>query len=140
MFLVWLVLRAYAATRPRCDVNNGQITRYFLTGDKRKIREALARGETGPPGRYLHHIHAADIDTRGLHNHPWEFLNSRILLGWYRERSRYLDGGAVSIGYGPGDVNMLTEAVFHRITAVSPGGAWTLCNAGPKHGRGWGFQ
>ena len=136
-FLVWLALRTYAAlfcTCVRIELDgNLYMRRWFLRG------KPSYDGETGPPGSYLQRIYRADADRR-LHNHPWELAHSRILRGCYKEVSRYLDFPAVTTTYRPGDVNVLTEQVFHRISAVSRGGVWTWFTASRKHGRSWGFR
>lgn len=138
-FLVWCLVRAYAATRPRCSINRGQMTRYFLTGDKREIRAALARGETGMPGLYLHRVNTADSDARGLHNHPWSRGDTRVLRGEYIERRQYDDGARLTFIRRAGNRATLPPEVFHRITSVKPN-TWTLFRASEKHGRGWGFR
>jgi hypothetical protein len=135
-FLVWCVIRAYAEFRPqRTIILDGKryMVRYFLT--------STPEGDaTGTPGTYLHHIRCADVDRR-VHNHPWEWANTRILRGGYVERREW-PGERISgfiFSRKPGDRAALTPNVYHRITYVEPN-TWTLFRAGPKHGRGWGFK
>jgi hypothetical protein len=140
-YLVWLVVRAYAFTRPCHTImldGAPYVTRWYLTGERREIRAALARGETGMPGTYLHHFHCADTDRR-LHNHPYAWCTTRILRGGYIERTAYLDAPSVLLTYRAGDDGCLTPGVWHRIASLH-GETWTLFTAGPKHGRGWGFR
>jgi hypothetical protein len=134
-FLVWCVLRLYACTRPKVVIRldgEAYLTRWFLTcpwkpGDP-----------TGPEGWYLHHIHRPDADRR-LHNHPWHWASSRILRGGYSELYHAGDGrDKFRINY-PGDGHYIFGYMFHRIHAVLPN-TWTLFRAGPKHGKGWGFE
>jgi hypothetical protein len=129
-FLVWRLVRAYAATRPCVTIYlNGApyLTRWFLTCRPES-------GKTGTPGWYLHHIHVSDVDRRP-HNHPWEWARSWILRGWYLEERGL---SAFRVAWHTGDRNTLHGDSVHRIAAVSRGGVWTLFHSGPKHGRGWG--
>ena len=140
-YLVWLVVRAYAFTRPRHTImldSSPYVTRWYLTGSRRKIREALACGATGTPGTYLHRFHRADADRR-LHNHPYKWCRARILRGGYTELYAYGNHGPWICEYRAGDVSRITPPVWHRIAALHSE-TWTLFTAGPKHGRGWGFR
>lgn len=146
-FLLWCVLRLWAAFRPSdVIVLDGvpYMRRYYLRGTP---------GGDGPSVR-LQHILRADPD-RGLHDHPWHAARSLVLRGGYTEtrqrryRPPYDDTlGYVSLlrtrDYGPGARNTLVSghafADYHRITAVRPGGAWTLFRTSEHHGRGWGFK
>jgi hypothetical protein len=133
-FVVWLVVRAYAETRPKVTIMlNGSpyLTRWFLTSTPEP-------GRTGTPGWYLHHVHRADADRR-QHNHPWTWATSLILRGWYVDESPCLcHHAAHSERLSAGARNVLFGSSYHRIAAVSRGGAWSLFHAGPKHGHGWG--
>lgn len=80
----------------------------------------------------LHHILREDYDRTTFHDHPWSFV-SVLLRGSYTE-------------YGPGGVWPGPRArvvyrpaeALHRITSVTPGGAWTLVLTGRRR-RQWGF-
>jgi hypothetical protein len=80
---------------------------------------------------YLHRFLADDSD-RGLHDHPWSWALSLILVGQYdeirRDRTRRRRW-----------VNWLRGDTFHRITLV-PGTriCWTLFIHGP-YVKPWGF-
>ena len=91
------------------------------------------------PGLYLHEIHSADSDARGLHNHPWSRGDTRVLRGEYIERRQYDDGARLTFIRRAGSRATLPPEVFHRITSVKPN-TWTLFRAFQKHGRGWGFR
>lgn len=125
-WLAWIVLRVYAAFRPRVFLRGANVTRYFLTSRP-------ADGHTGPgPGWYLHKFHGPDV-AEEEHNHPWSTARTRILRGGYIE---VRDGeGHVRL---PGDVVTLRPWDFHRVAAVKRG-TWTLFYAGRKTGLGWGF-
>jgi hypothetical protein len=133
-YLVWLVVRAYAFTRPKTIIYIDGLaykTRYFLTS--RPVGD-----ETGPPGWYLHHYHRPDADRR-LHNHPWTRATTRILRGGYSEIRGYDDGARYIFTKRAGDTGEIFERTFHRVASLH-GDTWTLFHAGPKHGRGWGFK
>lgn len=89
----------------------------------------------------LHYIARPD-PARHLHDHPWDFV-SFVLRGWYEEvyegrihgsriaeftrRRRWLNAQRFRATHA------------HQITAVAPGGCWTLVLAGPLR-RVWGFE
>jgi hypothetical protein len=93
----------------------------------------------------LHHIHRADHD-RHLHDHPWSWCFSIILVGSYEEErmtcTRYtgpnLRAGKVRtrrVRFW----NRLTTLDFHRITKLH-GEVFTLFVAGPRvPSDQWGF-
>lgn len=101
----------------------------------------------------LHHILLPDPD-RHHHDHPWN-ARTVILRGCYCEvrRAQGLDEWAAET-LGPsyarttvnerfvrtsGETTRLRFGEFHRITAVSPGGVWTLFITGRYRGT-WGFD
>ena len=107
------------------------------------------------PSVRIHHIMRPDQD-RHLHTHPWN-ARTIILDGWYSEE-RYGDPdmppSTDSLRWpGPfydapprdeyrrarGYTGPLRHGEFHRITAVSHGGVWTLFITGRKRGS-WGFD
>lgn len=119
-----------------------------------------ATGETTParwqwlPSVRVHHIVRPDSD-RHLHNHPWN-ARTVVLRGWYSEerpwvtlteREAVRQAGLVLVGT---DVRgsffrdrsytgRLLFGQYHRISAVSPGGVWTLFFTWRKRGT-WGFD
>lgn len=86
----------------------------------------------------IHHIMLPDQD-RHLHDHPWN-ARTVILRGWYIEerisRQPDLDNGCR--WRVPGDSATLTYGEFHRITALSADGCYTMFITGPYRGT-WGF-
>lgn len=103
----------------------------------------------------LHCIHSPDLD-REMHDHPWTFF-SVVLRGWYEEARPYFPERAEFLGgaLGSGMELRLSEPSTtthraagsyalrrfyhrHRITAVSPGGVWTLFVTFRKR-QVWGF-
>lgn len=94
-------------------------------------------------GVYLHRFHRGDED-RELHNHPWEWSFSFILVGGYREERRvkrwvwnaYEDAVEIHIK-PPGAFNAIGKDDFHRVDLLD-GECWTLFVTGPKVDT-WGF-
>lgn len=90
----------------------------------------------------IHHIVLPDQD-RHLHDHPWN-ARTFILRGAYRE-AKEQDFSGMS-GANPeyyverqtGDTATLGFGEYHRIVALSSGGAWTMFVTGPHRGT-WGF-
>jgi len=94
---------------------------------------------------YLHRFVDSDPD-RGLHDHPWGRALSLVLTGGYDE-IRGIPGGpgetqteapAMARTLGPGRVNLLRGADFHRVVLRQGRPAWTLFVHGPRI-KGWGF-
>jgi hypothetical protein len=132
-FAVWLVLRAYAFTRPSVTIYLGgapYMRRWFLT--------STPEGDSsGVPGWYLHQWHAPDVDRR-LHNHPWWWSSTRVVRGWYIEARKAVGRGASGLHRrAVGSRATFTADTRHRVTSIGPN-TWTLFHAGPKHGLGWG--
>ena len=84
---------------------------------------------------YLHHFHRGDMD-RELHNHPWAWGLSLILVGGYREERRVGDR-VVSRILKPGMLNWVGHDDFHRVDLLEKD-AWTLFIVGRKVSS-WGF-
>lgn len=97
--------------------------------------------ETPLGGVMLHHVARPDGD-RHLHDHPWPFV-ALVLRGWYIEEVplRYLHGESTFLTRlrRVRWFNFKRARDAHRITEVSPGGAWTLVFRGPRS-RCWGFR
>lgn len=94
----------------------------------------------------LHWIQRPDED-RDMHNHPWAWAESRILLGGYAEdRLRPIPDHEVHGGmlrreteiYRPGDINRLHAGSWHRISSIRPH-TWTLITVGERV-QEWGFR
>lgn len=88
---------------------------------------------------FLHRIPRGDFD-RYMHNHPWVWCMSLILRGGFTEIRR--SPGSVCqqwISYSRWSVVRWSKDTFHRILAVDPG-TLTLFIAGPRTGKGWGFD
>lgn len=80
----------------------------------------------------LHHIMRHDMD-RDLHDHPWN-ARTIILRGGYTEDRI----GEREIVRMAGDTAKLAYGEYHRITRVTPDGAWTMFITGKYRGT-WGF-
>lgn len=97
----------------------------------------------------VHHIKRADSE-RHFHDHPWNartiilrgsYLEERpldgcVLRAWDRDQG-WRDGG-IPERRTRGDTARLGFEQYHRITAVSEGGAWTLFISWRWRGV-WGF-
>lgn len=95
------------------------------------------------PSIRVHHICVEGQD-RHCHDHPWN-ARTIILRGGYREQRPDVEfnigieeGYVYSITRGPGDTARLLYGQFHRISKVSPGGAWILFITWRYRGT-WGF-
>ena len=87
------------------------------------------------PSVRVHHIVRPDDDAHE-HNHPW-VARSVILRGSYvEERRNEYDGGRLR---ERGFTQQIMPSVFHRITEVSAGGAYTLFLTWGES-QGWGFD
>lgn len=105
------------------------------------------------PSIRVHHIMRPDTD-RHLHDHPWH-ARTIVLRGWYTEERPWAtmtdreamlaDGISLCnttravfhrvVGY----TGRLLFGQYHRISAVSEGGVWTLFFTWRKRGS-WGFD
>src|SRR5215208_5010349 len=88
----------------------------------------------------LHWIHRPD-SAEACHNHPWDFLDSRILLGGYDEYRLVSYSGSLGRrqAFWRGTRNRIDDhGTFHMITYVTPM-TWTLVTAG-KRVDSWGFM
>ena len=86
----------------------------------------------------VHHIRQPDHG-RELHDHPWD-ARTIVLRGWYAEHrltDRALELTERSVR-GWSDTARIGYGEFHRISQVSPAGAWTLFIMGRYRGT-WGF-
>lgn len=89
---------------------------------------------------FLHYFHTGDPD-RGWHNHPWFWMDSRILRGAYLQAIPYLWRGEWREArrvFRTGDRNLITNE-YHKIDLLRRP-TWSLVRCGPKHGRSWGFM
>lgn len=89
------------------------------------------------PSIRLHHIMRPDHD-RHCHDHPWDF-RTVVLNGYYDEIRQTTYGLDEFHIREPGDTATLRFGQFHRITAVSEGGVWTLFITRGYQGT-WGFS
>jgi NTP pyrophosphatase (non-canonical NTP hydrolase) len=116
---------------------------YWLTG---KLPARTINGDQGEPyleryflfrffglQAYIHRFVASDPD-RGLHDHPWDWSASLILVGGYRE----IRAGLLPRNLRPGRLNIIRGDDFHRIVLAPGREAWTLFIHG-RRTKGWGF-
>jgi hypothetical protein len=163
LWLLWLLIRAYACLRPRFDIYvDGKLylSRWYLTPYSKEngTQSAFAAWwRRRYPCYYLHCFHESDPN-RGYHSHPFRFSWSLILRGEYAETRKLpefkgddpfqqlaaslvkmLGLTALTSYFEPGDVNRLNANDFHRVRLLTPR-VWTLFCAGPLHGREWSFM
>lgn len=81
---------------------------------------------------YIHRFLASDPD-RGLHDHPWGWSLSLVLVGGYREIRK---SGERRLK--PWRFNLIRGTDFHRILLDEGEEAWTLFLHG-RRTKGWGF-
>lgn len=102
--------------------------------------ESSGRRNWFPISIRLHHILRED-DDRHLHDHPWNARTIILRGGYDEDRPRHpcdwRDGGQ-AYWRRAGDTAPLRFGEYHRITAVSKGGVWTLFITGRYRGT-WGF-
>jgi hypothetical protein len=141
-FCEWLAKRLPSFTIPTPD-GKPYLTRYYLFGADR------AWGNV-----FLHHFHSSDMDVAPsgeyyLHNHPWPWSFSIILVNGYIEyRRMHADSADLKRKkYSPLSINILTDKDFHRVVLYNsldnPGqvkDAWSLFFTGWRSKkRSWGF-
>jgi hypothetical protein len=85
---------------------------------------------------YLHEFLHSD-DDRALHDHPWLFNVSILLVGSYVEHEIEYGGVNKETRYEAGSVRFRGPRFFHRIE-LREGPTWTLFITGPVV-RQWGF-
>jgi hypothetical protein len=128
----WLAKRLPSFTIPTPD-GSPYLERYYVFGADR------AWGNI-----FLHHFCSSDMDvapsgTYYLHNHPWPWSFSIILVGGYVEERRRTDDTIEERVFLPGDINTLSDKDFHRVELIGKDG-WSLFFTGWRSKkRSWGF-
>ncbi len=135
------------------------LSRWYLVGTQpdttpRGQIHQQAERHAEPWQLYLHRFHRGDDDT-ALHNHPWDWAVSWVLVGGYWEERRVrrnfesgeaFDAAVTSDWHTdtverrevvPGSLNVLRADTFHRVD-LRDGDCWTLFLVGPKLSS-WGF-
>jgi hypothetical protein len=85
---------------------------------------------------YIHHFHRSDLDQgeKGfglLHNHPWPWAFSIVLVNGYMEERRTSTGNVIVKLVKPGDINFLTHHDYHRVQLLGED-AWSIFITGPR--------
>jgi hypothetical protein len=129
---LWLSKYLPSITIPTPD-GKAYLTRYYIFGADR------AWGNV-----FLHHFHSSDMDvapsgTYYLHNHPWPWSFSIILVGGYYEERRVKNDVIIRNKFEPGSINTLSDKDFHRVELLEEDG-WSLFFTGWRSKkRSWGF-
>jgi hypothetical protein len=146
-FLEWLTTKM---NNPRVIYDmmgeSPYLSRYYILGRPRMADGSDPFDRFGNPhpetiwptsslGLYLHRFHRGDSD-RELHNHPWRWALSLILVGGYNEERR-IGNAVVKREVKPGSLNFIGADDFHRVD-MRDGDAWSLFFVGPKSSS-WGF-
>lgn len=148
MIANWLIERARKTPYTHITGPDGSIymERYwvFNSYDQGPNKQERSKYSWFPWNIRLHWIRREDQD-RHMHDHPWN-ARTIILRGGYveeREDVAALASGEAgdkrySITRPVGSTAKIGYGVYHRITHIAPGGAWTLFISGPYQGT-WGF-
>lgn len=162
-FLVtWFIRFAVRFARAR-----GRVVHYTHKGQLYMTRYALWGHLTGDgqsgwrarlPNLYIHQMHAPDLDP-ALHDHPWPWAVSWVMLGGYCEdRFKGRQENDLARFWGPVSseqgyensksqrrlqapaFNLLRGSTFHRLAALANEPTFTLFLAGPRAGKKpWGY-
>jgi hypothetical protein len=85
----------------------------------------------------LHHLLRPDSDFR-LHNHPWGWALSLIVVGGYIEERLQEDMGTRVRAFHRGQLNVIESETFHRISSLLSEEVWTLFIHGRRN-KDWRF-
>jgi hypothetical protein len=128
----WLAKHLPSVTIPRPD-GKPYLTRYYLFGADRAFGNV-----------FLHHFHSSDVDVAPsgeyyLHNHPWPWSFSIILVGGYIETRRISLDFLTKRIFEPGSFNTISYKDFHRVELLEEDG-WSFFFTGWRSKkRSWGF-
>lgn len=105
-----------------------------ITQDNRPYMERYYVGRLGKNEFFLHRFLASDPD-RGLHDHPYAWSWSLVLVGWYMEELRGRVGIRTAVVKR---FNWIAADKFHRVILPLGTEVWTLFAHGPRV-KSWGF-
>lgn len=110
------------------------LSRYYLVREK-PTDDAILKGQSAGTDKarsfdlFLHHFHRSDQDA-ALHNHPWEWGLSFILVGGYIEERRQGDR-VFTRRVLPFTFNLVKKVDYHRVDLIEED-AWSLFLVGPR--------
>lgn len=151
-FAVRAYLEAHAAmmesTLIRREDQRPYMRRHYPQGKKND-----QTSKQGGMGWFIHKFLSSD-DPGEVHNHPWEWCASIILLGSYVETRYKWSWEDRVLGHSklnkivltqpetrilqPNMMNVITHDVMHQVNLVDDGPVWTLFIHGPRVST-WGF-
>lgn len=145
-----VVVRALRANTIRDPGGNlPYMSRYYLLGRPRKMPDGSSPfdefGAPKPnapvrncPSVVVHRIHRSD-SAEFLHNHPWRWALSVVLVGGYREYRVRGDGVAVECrDRRRFTINFIRAGQFHRIELIDAE-TWTFVIRGRRF-REWAYR
>jgi hypothetical protein len=94
---------------------------------------------------FLHNFHSSDLDVGEegyglLHNHPFAWSFSFVLINGYSEERLNADGTVSRKLVKPFSFNFISRKDFHRVDLINGKEAWTIFFTGSRSSRGsWGF-
>lgn len=147
----WLIERARKTPYTHITGPDGSIymERYWLFNSYQQGPDKQERSKYPwfPWNIRLHWIRRADEGPH-MHDHPWNARTFILRGGYvevrefgsavYDEDGRKISGGTKVFTRPTGSTAFIGYNLYHMITQVTPGGAWTLFISGPYKGT-WGF-
>jgi hypothetical protein len=117
---------------PNREGDGDYLSRWYLLRKEAPKNSKEAEKEMGvktKPDLYLHRFHRSD-DGEMLHNHPWEWSLSFVLVGGYREERRIGDK-VIYRSVLPFRFNFIRGDDYHRVDLYEED-AWSLFLVGPR--------
>jgi hypothetical protein len=83
---------------------------------------------------FIHRFRSSDPENE-VHDHPWGWAMSVILLGYYHEETLKKEAYEKKAA---GRISLIRGTKFHRVHILNEQDTWTLFFHGPRT-KGWGF-
>lgn len=116
------------------DGKDPYLSRYYIVREK-PTDDAILKGQSAGTSKarafdvFLHHFHRGDAD-QALHNHPWMWGLSFILVGGYLEERRQGDRVITRI-VRPLHFNLVKKDDYHRVELLEED-CWSIFIVGPR--------
>lgn len=105
------------------------LSRWYMIGKRRGEEEGVKDTLERYFNLFLHRFHRSD-DDGALHNHPWAWSLSFVLVGGYWEEKRIGDR-VVRRRVRPFTFNFIRGSDYHRVDLIEED-AWSLFLVGPR--------